>query len=37
MNEMNSVMTKEGRVFSTTLDKEIKLAIHIIKPQMKVE
>ena len=31
--EMNSVMAKKGRVFSTTLDIEIK----VIKPPMKVE
>ena len=36
MPEMNRVMAKEGRVFSTTLDIEIKSAIKIINPHMKV-
>ena len=35
MPEINSVMAKKGRVFSTTLDIEIEL--QRIKPQMKVK
>ena len=34
--EMNSVIAKEGHVFSTTLDIEIKFVIKRIQPQMKV-
>ena len=37
MPEMNSGMAKEGRVLSTTLDIDIKLAIKRIMPQMKEE
>ena len=37
MSDMNSVLAKEARVFSTTFDIEIQFTIKRIKPQMKVE
>ena len=37
MPERNSVMAKECRVFSTTIEIEIQFDMKIIKPHMTVE